>query len=280
MEVVTPAPVDPLNVPLWAREFDATYAVPETLWKHPQIEDMSWHNDVCPSFTMTAYALGRDQRDDIRLWVEHPDPARREFAGAPRYSVNGQTTGTPAFFQSNDEADLSQAIAELFLACNYWTAKAIAGRMMLEIKQLQHEGKVPRTVRSFARLHDFIDANELGGLCTPACPLEAGSDADVIIINAAQALVDNWLGHRGAAQARGPKKPKDPTPKDVARAQRGLQETVDATIETFFNKHGQGFQFSILDLPKIMRAGRDAAGKGENIEQAVCAAIHQHGTKG
>lgn len=66
---------------LWEKEFGRGYDVPSKIealgWT-----DISWHNDMCPSFTP-------DPNDpDIRLWVEHPDPSMREFDDQPRYAIN------------------------------------------------------------------------------------------------------------------------------------------------------------------------------------------------
>lgn len=70
---------------LWAAEFPG-YDVPDAVEDEPGVEDVSWHNDICPSFTFAAVAeLGLV---DLRLWVEHPDPEQREAGpNAPRYAV-------------------------------------------------------------------------------------------------------------------------------------------------------------------------------------------------
>jgi hypothetical protein len=54
-------------------------------------------------------------------------------------------------------------------------------------------GNVPTTVASFSELHDYVDANEYGGLCTDACPFDCGSDADADVVNEAQTTVSLWL---------------------------------------------------------------------------------------
>lgn len=49
------------------------------------IEDLSHHNDAAPSFG--AWRAGPKKRgsddddEEVRLWVEHPDPAQRETDG-------------------------------------------------------------------------------------------------------------------------------------------------------------------------------------------------------
>jgi hypothetical protein len=66
---------------LWEKEFGREYDIPleiEALgWT-----DISWHNDMCPSFTPDP------DEDKIRLWVEHPDPNMREYDDQPRYVIN------------------------------------------------------------------------------------------------------------------------------------------------------------------------------------------------
>ena len=79
------------------------------------------------------------------------------------------------------------------MATNDWTLEAIVARMKGEIKDDMASGLIPRRTRSFSKLHDYVDANEYGGLCADDCPLDAGSDADCDLINAAQAEIDLWL---------------------------------------------------------------------------------------
>lgn len=60
----------------WEVEFGADYDVPQairTLHDRGQMSDSSWHNDVCPSF---MFGDG-----SVRLFVDHPDPQRRECRG-------------------------------------------------------------------------------------------------------------------------------------------------------------------------------------------------------
>jgi hypothetical protein len=50
--------------PLWLKEFGEDFAVPSDM--PAGFEDVSWHNDACPSFHL------RD--GSLKLWVDHPDP--------------------------------------------------------------------------------------------------------------------------------------------------------------------------------------------------------------
>lgn len=42
-------------------------------------EDISWHNDVCPSFEHKAHGL--------RLFVDYPDDSMRELPGGERFTL-------------------------------------------------------------------------------------------------------------------------------------------------------------------------------------------------
>lgn len=66
----------------WREEFDESFDVPELIEKLEGVEDMSWHNDVCPSFGVRG-----DEEWDLRIWVQHPDPEQRETYEAERYMV-------------------------------------------------------------------------------------------------------------------------------------------------------------------------------------------------
>jgi hypothetical protein len=62
----------------WLNEFGPAYDVPREITSCPMLEDTSWGNDCSPSFTVRG--------TNIVLWVEHPEPERREFGG-PRFVV-------------------------------------------------------------------------------------------------------------------------------------------------------------------------------------------------
>lgn len=65
------------------------------------------------------------------------------------------------------------------------TAATIA-RMKREILVDIEDGLVPTTVRSFSELHDHVDANEYGGLCSDA-------PASMTDAETAQNAVNEWL---------------------------------------------------------------------------------------
>ena len=67
----------------WRNEFPADFDVPAVLTDHPELVDISWHNDVCPSFCRKG---DEDSENGIRLWVSHPDPDQQEIP-QERYGV-------------------------------------------------------------------------------------------------------------------------------------------------------------------------------------------------
>ena len=102
------------QTPTWRDEFPDDYNVPAVIATHPDLDDVSWHNDVCPSFTLKGYD-GGNNRLDVRLWVAHPDKAAREFPDMPRlYVSDGERA---VFFESEDDADAPKAIEAVLIAC-------------------------------------------------------------------------------------------------------------------------------------------------------------------
>lgn len=67
----------------WREEHGEDYDVPEQITKIEGVRDLSWHNDVAPSFGV------EDDDVSVRLWAEHPDEDRREYPG-PRFNITTQ----------------------------------------------------------------------------------------------------------------------------------------------------------------------------------------------
>lgn len=66
----------------WEAEFGAAYAVPDeirALANAGKLEDISWHNDVCPSFSVAD--------GSVKLWVDHPEREQRECTPVNRFTV-------------------------------------------------------------------------------------------------------------------------------------------------------------------------------------------------
>jgi hypothetical protein len=69
----------------WKVEFHpGEYTVPELLYKGDNWEDVSWHNDACPSFHNPS--LG------VRVWVESVKPENRGYPEGCRFIVEQVTT--------------------------------------------------------------------------------------------------------------------------------------------------------------------------------------------
>lgn len=80
-------------------------------------------------------------------------------------------------------------------------------RMKCEICEEAATGRIPKTGRRFSQLHDYIDANELGGFCEECWPdvldqLLGGPEDDdewmyseqlTDFTNEAQDTIDMWL---------------------------------------------------------------------------------------
>jgi hypothetical protein len=92
----------------WRKEFGDEWAVPTQvldLVARGELVDHSWHNDVCPSFVTRAV----DQSDawlgdgrGVRLWIDHPDPERRELPHADRYFVTAGDGSDQGLYSGDD----------------------------------------------------------------------------------------------------------------------------------------------------------------------------------
>lgn len=103
---------------MWRKEFDESYAVPDVIDQHPELVDVSWHNDASPSFA----PRGLQNYEDIciRLFVQHPDPAMREFTGGEsgRFIAYADADGIEQW--DGDDAD--EAITALLRIYATWRA--------------------------------------------------------------------------------------------------------------------------------------------------------------
>jgi len=73
----------------------------------------------------------------------------------------------------------------------------IVEEMKREIRKAITVGEIPQTIGSFSELHDYIDANELGGFCIEAIAdlyyVPEGLGIDCTMINECQNAIDVWL---------------------------------------------------------------------------------------
>lgn len=69
----------------WDYEHGEEYQVPREITE--KLRDISWHNDVCPSFAAVEPLLDPcGDEHDLRLWVDHPDQDQRSYG--VRFCVN------------------------------------------------------------------------------------------------------------------------------------------------------------------------------------------------
>lgn len=77
-------------------------------------------------------------------------------------------------------------------------AEAVLSRMRLEIEADMQSGRVPRSVRSFPELHDYVDANCYGGMCDTEYSnfiedILGGNEKLIEFLNRCQNEVGGWL---------------------------------------------------------------------------------------
>jgi hypothetical protein len=79
-------------------EFGEEWAVPDVIAHAEGIEDMSWHNDVCPSFGLHVAESGDIYAHTVRVWCDHPDPEESGWGSrgdAPRFTVTYTADAEP-----------------------------------------------------------------------------------------------------------------------------------------------------------------------------------------
>jgi hypothetical protein len=85
-------------------------------------------------------------------------------------------------------------------ACAEFLFLSVVRQAKQEILTDIARGIVPYTLRSFAELHDFVDANEYGGLTEGVYPRSDGDrardeigDAETAFANRVQNALDGWI---------------------------------------------------------------------------------------
>lgn len=79
------------------------------------------------------------------------------------------------------------------------TVNRIAEAMKVQIIEDAVSCAIPHSICSFSELHDFVDANEYGGLCSPDSEfyLDKLCNGDfneaIKLVNEAQNIVSDWL---------------------------------------------------------------------------------------
>lgn len=90
---------------LWIVEQGAQYDIPAKILElvgTGEIEDMSWHNDQCPSFGRMVERDGRQV--EARVFVDHPQPRSRDMGGL-RFAVTLTVDGEAHEDEVTDDVD-------------------------------------------------------------------------------------------------------------------------------------------------------------------------------
>jgi hypothetical protein len=97
----------------WVDEFGPYYEIPgflPFLVRKGVLGDLSWHNDVSPSFGL----VNSDPNEEVRLWVEHPFKDQRETGPDDnRFLVDVMIDDERRFEHHTD--DLQEALETLFV---------------------------------------------------------------------------------------------------------------------------------------------------------------------
>jgi len=58
--------------------------------------------------------------------------------------------------------------------------------------------------------------------------------------------------------------------------QTKAEKLIDKQVEAAYSKHGHGVQINVMDLSKVMNAGRDAIKAGQNLDDVMLAALAKY----
>jgi hypothetical protein len=93
---------------LYLREFP-DFASEQILAIPAAFEDVSWHNDACPSFHCEAMAL--------TIWIDYASPSNREFPDSPRFAlVDSADPDSPVDVYAGDDWQSLIAAFDTFAA--------------------------------------------------------------------------------------------------------------------------------------------------------------------
>lgn len=156
----------------WIKEFGADYRIPkeiDCLVDAGILIDVSWHNDACPSFTVSAHADSEDASEMIRLFVEHQQQDKREDADEKlryvlisagnelRYTGNSVDTVTAVVHELMSELDGQK------LTRNDVLARIFADELRSTLTDREMNAVISRNDLSQSSYgcasHDFCDAN-------------------------------------------------------------------------------------------------------------------------
>lgn len=149
------------KTPLWLDEFGPAYAVPSEI--ADVLEDLSFGNDVCPSFTTRVLAQNDPDYHagvDVRLWADHPDPQQRETGpDTPRFRVSHFFGETEFVYET--ETDIAEALAVLRREAAKYTQPANERRLARVMCQrcesaIEADGGCKCATVTVATLRDLI----------------------------------------------------------------------------------------------------------------------------
>jgi hypothetical protein len=106
----------------WFDEFESYYEIPGIipfLIRKGILKDLSWHNDVAPSFGVV-----QDDGSDIRIWVDHPFKSHRQYQEA-RFMITVTEKEDSVFSFYTD--DLEEALETLFSKLALWYKRMLPG---------------------------------------------------------------------------------------------------------------------------------------------------------
>ncbi|WP_147707823.1 hypothetical protein [Microvirga massiliensis] len=97
----------PAATPLWKQVFGEAYAIPDDV--PAGFDDISWHNDTCPSFLNASCSL--------RLFIDHPERDERELPEFKRFLLMmvdeaGQPVDGGVLLETDDWNEMRNAIVE------------------------------------------------------------------------------------------------------------------------------------------------------------------------
>jgi hypothetical protein len=139
----------------WEDEFGPEYDVPAAILDRVQaglLDDVSWHNDVAPSFEIVgAPPPPKDEPEENtwRIFAEHPDPDEREFE-IDRFTVSGPDEEYPGNIIVQFETD---DVRQLWP----WIKRELGVDMSLKTKKGKRQGlsKEAKKIKVSIRVQKF-----------------------------------------------------------------------------------------------------------------------------
>ncbi len=100
----------------WRDELGTDFDVPPEI--ENEYEDRSWHNDAAVNF-------GIKDRENVILWVDHPEPAQRE-CGGKRFAIVVMQAGYGSHSETLLHTDDLDSVLQLMSALSKMTDELIS----------------------------------------------------------------------------------------------------------------------------------------------------------